>query len=259
METRSPASLPLHFSGAGPGPQSADGCSVELYRRSAYAGEIELLKPWLPPGTTVLELGCGTGRLTHRLLEFGCRVTGVDNSADMLRHVSDAVQRVQADIETLQLDQRFDVVLLPSGMINHADSAVRRAFVAAAARHVAPEGRLILKRQPPHWLLSAQVGDVSRSEDGSMEVVSVERSPDPNPAPGSDPNSEGTQVRMTLRYRIGADTWTHAFSVIALEEAPIARLLQAQGFEPPEPLDAARLWLSARPRSLQGFLAPHQA
>lgn len=248
MPAMPPASLPLHFSGTGPGPQSADGCSVELYRRSPYAGEIELLKPWLPPGTTVLELGCGTGRLTHRLVEFGCRVTGVDNSADMLRHVSDAVQRVQADIETLQLDQRFDVVLLPSGMINHADGAVRRAFVAAAARHLAQEGRLILKRQPLHWLLSAKVGDVSSSADGSMEVTAVTRSPDP----------EGTQVRMALRYRIGADTWTHAFSVIALDEAPIAQLLQTEGFAPPQALDADRLWLSARPRSLQGFLTTHQ-
>ncbi len=243
-----PASPPIQFSGTGPGPQAADGCSVELYRRSAYAGEIELLRPWLPPGTSVLELGCGTGRLTHRLVEFGCRVTGVDNSADMLRHVSDTVHRVQADIETLQLHQRFDVVLLPSGMINHADGAVRRAFVAAAARHVASAGQLILKRQPPQWLLSAQVGDVSGSADESMEVVAVARSPDP----------EGTQVRMTLRYRIGHDTWTHAFSVITLDEAPISRLLVAEGFAPPEALDAGRLWLSARPQSLQGLFPPHQ-
>lgn len=197
----------------------------------------------------MLELGCGTGRLTHRLVECGCRGTGVDNSADMLRHVSDAVQRVQADIETLQLDQHFDVVLLPSGMINHADGAVRRAFVAAAARHLGTEGRLILKRQPLHWLLSAKVGDVSSSADGSMEVIAVTRSPD----------QEGIQVRMTLRYRIGADAWTHALSVIALDEARIAQLLQAEGFAPPEALDADRLWLSTRPLSLQGFLTTHQS
>jgi SAM-dependent methyltransferase len=229
---------PLHFSGTGPGPQAPDGCSVELYRRSVYAGEIEHLRPWLPAGTTVLELGCGTGRLTHRLVEWGCVVTGVDNSPDMLRHVCDAVHRVQADIESLQLPQRFDVVLLPSGMINHADAAVRRAFVAAAARHVAPDGRLILKRQPPGWLTTAAVGDASSTGTESMEVLSVSRSPD----------RDGVQVRMTLRYQLGDDTWTHAFSVIALEEPPIVLLLHAQGFATPEALDAQRLWFSARLR-----------
>lgn len=174
MQSISPATLPVHFSGTGPGPQSADGCSVELYRRSAYAGEIELLKPWLPPGTTVLELGCGTGRLTHRLVEFGCRVTGVDNSADMLRHVGDAVQRVQADIETLQLDQRFDVVLL-------------RCATASG------------------------------------------------PIPG--------------RMRSASLHWTRL---------PSPDCFRPKASRPPEALDADRLWFSARPRSLQGFLATHQ-
>lgn len=241
-------SLPLHFSGTGPGPQAADGCSVELYRRSAYAGEIELLRPLMPAGTTVLELGCGTGRLTHRLVEWGCDVTGVDNSADMLRHLHPSIHRVQADIETLHLDQRFDVVLLPSGMINHAEAAVRRAFVAAAARHVAPEGRFILKRQSPGWMLSSQVGDVLGSPEAPIDVLAVARSPE----------AEGTQVRMTLQYRIGPDTWTHAFSVITLDVSAIAELLSAEGFSSPEALDPDRLWLSARPRSLQRFFATHQ-
>jgi SAM-dependent methyltransferase len=242
-------SLPLHFSGTGPGPQAADGCSVELYRRSAYAGEIELLRPLMPAGTTVLELGCGTGRLTHRLVEWGCDVTGVDNSADMLQHLQASVHPVHADIETLHLDQRFDVVLLPSGMINHADAAVRRAFVAAAARHVSPGGRFILKRQSPGWMLSSQVGDVLGSPDAPIDVLAVARSPD----------AEGTQVRMTLRYRIGPETWTHAFSVITLDLGAITDLLIAAGFAPPEALDADHLWLSARPQSLQGFLPAHQA
>ncbi len=246
--TPSAPSLPLHFSGSGPGPQAADGCSVELYLRSVYAGEIELLRPLLPAGTSVLELGCGTGRLTHRLLEWGCDVTGVDNSADMLAHLHPSVHRVQADIETLHLDQRFDVVLLPSGMINHADAAVRRAFVAAAARHVAPDGRFLLKRQAPGWMLSSQVGDVLGSPDSPIEVVAATRSPEP----------EGTQVRMTLQYRIGTDTWTHAFSVITLDVAAIAELLRAEGFTPPEALDADALWLSTRPLSLQRFFPTHQ-
>ncbi|SEL53540.1 Ubiquinone/menaquinone biosynthesis C-methylase UbiE [Roseateles sp. YR242] len=239
MNLTSAVTLPFEFSGAGPGAQSRDGCSVELYRRSAYAGEIEHLRPWLAPGTRVLELGCGTGLLSHRLLAFGCVVTGVDNSADMLAHVSDQVRRVHADIEQLALEDRFDVVLLPSGLINHADPAIRRAFVAAAARHVSPSGLLILKRQDPGWLTSAKVGQRSGSDAQSLEVLAVERAPD----------TEGVQVRMTLRYGIAGDSWTHTFSVIALEEPSIARLLAAEGFSVPEGLDDERLWFASRPPS----------
>lgn len=233
------------FSGSGPGARARDGCSVELYRRSRYAGEIEPLRDRLPPGTTVLELGCGTGRLTHRLLELGCEVTGVDNSAEMLAHVSDRVRRVQADIEQLALPERFDVVLLPSGLINHGDGAVRRAFIAAASRHVAPDGELILHAQDAHWLRTASAGDVMRGQDLSIHVAEVARSGD----------ELEPLVQMTLRYEAGhlhgsetgGEVWTHAFTVVALARESIAALLQEGGFEEPVAVDASGRWLAARP------------
>jgi len=72
------------FLGSGPGPQARDGCSVELYRSLPYLGEIDCVRPLLYPGSSVLELGCGTGRLTRFLLDLGLRVTAVDNSPEML-------------------------------------------------------------------------------------------------------------------------------------------------------------------------------
>ncbi|WP_431256496.1 class I SAM-dependent methyltransferase [Roseateles chitinivorans] len=232
----------LVFSGTGPGAQTQDGCSVELYRRARYAGEIEHLRPRLPPGTTVLELGCGTGLLTHRLLDFGCEVTGVDNSTDMLAHVSERVRKVHADIEQLALAERFDVVLLPSGLINHADAAVRRAFVAAAARHVAPDGVLILKCQDAQWLRSAAIGHLVRSDGTSIDLVQVDRTPD----------AQEPRVRMTLKYAMGDDVWTHSFVVVPMDEPAIVQLLDEAGFAAPQALDAKREWflagLSARGR-----------
>ncbi len=222
---------PFEFTGTGPGPRARDGCSVELYRRQHYAGEIDHLQALLPPGTTVLELGCGTGLLTHRLLDFGCVVTGVDNSADMLAHVSPRVRRVQSDIEALRLDERFDVVLLPSGLVNHADARVRRAFVAAAARHVAASGELIVKRQDEAWLRSATLGPLGERDGMAIAVDRVERT--------------GDDVSMTLRYELAGDTWTHAFTVASLDEAAVARLLQEEGFAAPRVLDERRLWLAA--------------
>lgn len=234
-DTVGDAERSLDFRGTGPGAQTKDGCSVEVYRRASYAGEIEHLRPRLKPGTTVLELGCGTGLLTHRLLEFGCNVTGVDNSSDMLAHVSDGVRRIHSDIERLALAERFEIVLLPSGLINHADAAVRRRFVAAAARHVLPDGQLILNCQDPSWLRTAAVGPVGGSEDVSIELVNVDRRVD----------EQGMQVRMTLRYTMGEQAWTHSFTVVPLDELSVAELLQEEGFGPLTALDEPRRWFAA--------------
>lgn len=233
MET---VGMNVDFGGTGPGARTRDGCSVELYRRARYAGEIEHLRPLLPPGTTVLELGCGTGLLTHRLLEFGCKVTGVDNSEEMLAHVSGQVRKVHADIVALALPERFDVVLIPSGLINHADAAVRRGFVAAAARHVAPGGAVILKCQSAHWLRTVMLGRVAGDDDEAIDVIHVDRTPD----------EQGLKVNMTLKYTMGDDEWTHSFAVVPMDEAAITQLLGDEGFQPPEALDAKREWFAAR-------------
>lgn len=224
------------FSGTGPGPQTLDGCSVELYRRAKYAGEIEHLRAVLPPGTRVLELGCGTGLLTHRLLDFGCEVTGVDNSPEMLALVSPKVDRVCADIETLNLGNRFDVVLLPSGLINHCDRGVRQAFLAAARRHLAPDGQLILKCQDAKWLRAAPVGWRSSSVQLTMELVDAQR---------IDRDGQ-LEVRMMLRYMMGEDTWTHAFSVVVLDETDLQALLAEGGFSPGAPVHGAPGWYVAK-------------
>src|SRR5688500_17428221 len=104
--------------GEGPGVITQDGCAVEIYLKLPYRGELELLAAHIPPRGSILELGCGTGRLTRRFLAQGHAVTAVDNSADMLRHVPEAANKVCGDIEELELGRAYDVVLLASNLIN---------------------------------------------------------------------------------------------------------------------------------------------
>ena len=223
------------FFGDGPGIQAQDGCSVELYRRLPYAGDIEFLADRLKPGVSVLELGCGTGRITRRLLDLGCTVTAVDNSAEMLAWVPGAARRVHADIEQLALDQAFDVVLLASGLVNHPSRRVRTAFLAAAAAHLAPGGRLILERQDPHWLRTAEAGPVGQTQGIAIELVNVAR-------------SHGL-VEMTLRYTEGGSAWTHTFTLLPLDEPALQALLGDIGFGRLDWLDDRQRWASA---GLQG-------
>ncbi|WP_436533942.1 class I SAM-dependent methyltransferase [Actinoplanes sp. HUAS TT8] len=97
-----------------------DGCPVEVYLRLPPNGEPDLIDRAVEPGSRILELGCGTGRLANELAARGHRVTGVDESAAMLRHLR-GVTPVQARIEELRLAERFDVVLLAANLISTLD------------------------------------------------------------------------------------------------------------------------------------------
>ncbi|NEE16204.1 class I SAM-dependent methyltransferase, partial [Streptomyces sp. SID7499] len=67
-----------------------------------------------PAGASILELGCGAGRVTHPLVRRGFSVTAVDESPEMLEEIVGA-RRVRSPIESLDLGgERFDVVLLGS-------------------------------------------------------------------------------------------------------------------------------------------------
>ena len=54
-------------------------------------------------GGSILELGCGPGRITRFLIALGHEVTAVDDSPAMLEHVTGA-RTVSADLYTLELD-----------------------------------------------------------------------------------------------------------------------------------------------------------
>jgi ubiquinone/menaquinone biosynthesis C-methylase UbiE len=94
-------------------------------------------------GAEVLELGCGSGRFTRRLLAAGAsRVTAVDLSASMLAQLpQDRVTTVQGDAGVVDVGRTFDHVL-SAGMLEFVPDV--GAVLANAARHTAIGGRLVL-------------------------------------------------------------------------------------------------------------------
>lgn len=76
----------------------------------------DLLEPHLPPKGRAIDLGCGTGRGTLRLLAAGLDVTAVDASQEALAAVRAKVPEggrltlVQSSFEDLELD-RYDVAV----------------------------------------------------------------------------------------------------------------------------------------------------
>jgi SAM-dependent methyltransferase len=70
--------------GTGPGEITGDGCAVDLYALFPPLGEAGIVHAAVPEGASILELGCGTGRILKPLAGLGHRVHGVDDSPGML-------------------------------------------------------------------------------------------------------------------------------------------------------------------------------
>ncbi|MFF2654484.1 class I SAM-dependent methyltransferase [Streptomyces sp. NPDC058045] len=138
------------YQGTGPGAIAPDGCAVELYARLTAGEEPEVVAGAVPPWAHILELGSGTGRITHPLLDRGFTVTAVDESAEMLAHVRGA-RTVRSPIEDLELGERFDAVLLGSYLVHHGDPRVRRGLLDTCRRHVAEDGCVLIQREGLDW------------------------------------------------------------------------------------------------------------
>jgi 2-polyprenyl-3-methyl-5-hydroxy-6-metoxy-1,4-benzoquinol methylase len=122
-----------------------DGSPVAVYRALPAEPEFTPLLDALDPPATVLDLGCGVGRLANVLAARGFTVTGVDESPAMLQHLDPRVETVRARLQDLRLGRRFDVVVLASHFVNVADEAMAHAFPATAAEHVGTGGRVYVE------------------------------------------------------------------------------------------------------------------
>ena len=105
------------------------------------AGFVSRLRP-----TSVLDAGCGTGRVAIELARRGVPVVGVDSDPSMLttaRSRGPAVTWIRADVTTLDLGQVFDVVVMAGNVPLFTPPGTQAALVAGGARHVAPGGALV--------------------------------------------------------------------------------------------------------------------
>lgn len=133
----------------------------------------------------VLEIGCGTGRVTIPLAAAGVDIVGLDISAPMLaeaRRKSEAaqvpVEWIEADARSLALQRQFALVILPFNTLQFfRDAWTLGEFFARITRHLDVGGRLVfdvfnpqvsfLASDPTHRYERARYPD----PDGAGEVV----------------------------------------------------------------------------------------
>ncbi len=111
---------------------------------------------------SVLELGCGTGRVTIPIAKAGVEVTGLDSSLEMLdvaRAKSAGIENVrwvQSDMANFELDQRFGLVIIPFRSFSLLLTvAEQQACLRRIHDHLLPGGRLALNFFNPDLALMA--------------------------------------------------------------------------------------------------------
>src|SRR5512137_1572848 len=104
------------------------------------------------PGLAV-ELGVGNGRIAIEAAKTGKPMTGVDSSAEMLRHcraraqaagVLDRLTLIQADMRDFTLPQPAELITIPFHTIGHLVTMDdKRAGLRRIYSQLAPGGRLV--------------------------------------------------------------------------------------------------------------------
>ncbi|HVV83602.1 MAG TPA: class I SAM-dependent methyltransferase [Kofleriaceae bacterium] len=135
-------------------------------RRADVRWYVELAARLLGGGGRILELGCGSGRVTVPLARAGHQVTALDHEPAMLAALEERRRRlpaavaariepVQGDLRTFALGRRFDLVLAAFNVVEHLYTRVEvDACFRAVRRHLRPDGRFAFDVQLPDlpWL-----------------------------------------------------------------------------------------------------------
>ena len=123
---------------------------------SSFPNDIPFYQKLIPsPNISILELGCGTGRVTLSLVPFCQYIQGVDLSPAMISICQEKllrmdipqskVQVMEGDITEFNLDRTFDLILAPFRVFQNleSDQEVHGLF-KCIRKHLAQDGTCIL-------------------------------------------------------------------------------------------------------------------
>jgi len=178
-----------------------------LIRRRRPIGEPEALLPILPDSASTLEGTAGAGRMVLALAAAGI-------PCDPIVQLVLATE-VDADEVGSLLDERgFDVVVLGSHLVNLPDEARRAAFLRLAARHVAPDGALVVEHHPLDWAETAAA--VEPTPGSAVGMEEVRRDP--------------PFVSAVSVYDVGGRMFRQPFKARVLSDPELAEAVASVGF-----------------------------
>ncbi len=133
----------------------------------------------LEPGTKVLDLACGHGRIANRLAERGAEVTGLDASDLFLRSAREEAVQLGLEVHYHQgdmrsppfADQAFDRVISWFTSFGYFEDDENQQVLVEAHRVLRPGGRLLIENNNPVELLPRWVPSVvvERGDDVAID------------------------------------------------------------------------------------------
>jgi len=99
---------------------------------------------------SVLELGCGTGRVTIPIAQKGIDVTGVDTVSEMLAQANEKaggipIQWIEADIRDFHLGKRYELIYTTGSVFQHlVDRTEQEMMLACVQEHLSPDGVFVV-------------------------------------------------------------------------------------------------------------------
>ncbi len=98
----------------------------------------------------ILELGCGTGRVTIPLAQRGIEITALDILPHLLEHAKSKAEGLsiewhRQDVRTFQLDRQFPFIFTKGAVFNHLLTRPdQEAMLTNVRQHLAPNGKFII-------------------------------------------------------------------------------------------------------------------
>ena len=187
-------------------------------------------------GEPVLELACGTGRVTIPIAKKGISITGLDLLNTMLteakrksKETGVEIEWIEADMTNFNLNKKFNLILMPGCAFNwFLDLKSVEKYLICVKRHLNPNGGLIFDAFNPD--LNLLVRDPSKTypnakyqdpDGGGLIIVSENTKYD-----------KATQInKVRLSYSISDKTITNELKLRIFFPLELDAILKYNGFE----------------------------
>jgi ubiquinone/menaquinone biosynthesis C-methylase UbiE len=126
-------------------------------------------------GSPILELACGTGRITLLLAQAGHDITGIELSPEMLEIAREKLQQLPEDVQSrvslnhgdvtnFQLDKKFAMIIIPWSFKFLLTTDDQLACLRQVRSHLSDDGVFILDLYP------REVIDMNKRDTETVEI-----------------------------------------------------------------------------------------
>lgn len=186
----------------------------------------------------ILELGCGSGRISRPLAADGYRLTGIDLSFPMLASAktnpaASAPHYACMDMASLAFRTAFSAIIAPYNTLNLlTDPEDLRACLSQSHHLLAENGVLLLQIYIPDRELHALEGkkrfqfQIFDRTDGSKVIKEILK----NTIPQSCLVEITERYRLRFRKDLPNEDWQYTYHILGYEFAQWREILAANGF-----------------------------